>query len=111
MPDNLATPMTLEQLSQKEYFANWEQSAEIISKAKHIVLEAIQNMRLLESDADYDDKAEIIVDAVLRFNELNEANDNFIETVEHESIRESLLAVAEAVGLEPEEDLLEDRDW
>jgi hypothetical protein len=111
MPDNLATPMTLEQLSQREYFADWSQSSEIISKAKQIVLETIQNMRQLESDSDYDDKAEIIIDAVLRFNDLNEANDNFIETIERESIRESLFVVAEAVGLEPEEDLLEDRDW
>jgi hypothetical protein len=112
MAENLATqPITLEQLSQIEYFADWGQSSDIISKAKQIVLETIQNMQLLESDADYDDKAEIIIDAVLRFNALNEDNDNFIETVERASICESLLAVAGAVGLEPDEDLLKDRDW
>jgi hypothetical protein len=103
--------MTLEQLRQKDYFADWGQSADIISKAKQIVLETIQNMRLLESDSDYDDKAEIIIDAVLRFNDLNEDNDNFIETIERESICQSLLTVAQAVGLEPDEDLLKDRDW
>lgn len=114
MADNLATePMTLEQLSQRDFFADWsdKQSSAVISKAKRIVLEAIQNMRLLESDADYEDKAEIIIDAVLRFNDLNEDNDNFIESVERESICETLLALAQAVGMEPDEELLEERDW
>jgi hypothetical protein len=114
MADHVATqPSTLEQLSQKDYFAGWNgaHGREIISRAKQIILETIESLQRLEPDADYDDKEEIFVDAVLRFNDLNEDYDSFIETMERQSICESLLAVAEAVGLEPDEDLLEDRDW
>lgn len=105
--------LTLTQLSQKDFFASWAgtRSPEIIARAKQIVLEAIQNMQLLDSDADYEDREEIIGDAVLRFNGLNEDNDNFIETPEREAICQQLLDIAEAAGIEPDEELLNDRDW
>src|ERR1700722_1143623 len=104
---------SLEKLKEHEAFSSWEGtwSSDIVDPCRAILHTAIDELRNLPKDAIDEVKKAVITSAVIKFNDLNDAHDEFIETIEREDIAEELLQIAEAAGLNPDEDLLKARNW
>jgi hypothetical protein len=108
------TPMpSLEKLKEHEAFSSWEGtwSSDIVDPSRAILHATIDGLSQLPADATDEEKKKVITAAVVKFNDLNDAHDEFIETIEREDIAEELLQIAEAAGLKPDEDLLIARNW
>jgi Family of unknown function (DUF5713) len=107
------TMPSLEKLKEHHAFSSWEGtwSSDIVDPCRAILHTTIDELSQLPADATAEAKKKVITSAVIKFNDLNDAHDEFIETIEREDIAEELLQIAEAAGLKPDDDLLVARNW
>ena len=85
---------------------------ENISAVEKALYDFLAKMQKLKENAASKKKLEYVKEIVLKFNDLNEQYDYFIETTEREELVEYILSVAELAGLETKKDITEEwREW
>ncbi|MDM5326748.1 hypothetical protein [Neobacillus sp. CF12] len=85
---------------------------ENISAAEKALNEYLAKIKGLNEKTTQKKLLACVKEIVLKFNQLNEQYDSFIETTEREELVEYILSVAELAGLEKLDDLTEEwREW
>jgi hypothetical protein len=105
---------TLEELRARTPFPQWTGYVEptALRGARRIIRETIDTLIELGPDAPEPARLDEINRCVERFNELDEDEGGFIETIEREDIGELVWEIAELVGLDDYgEELIGGRDW
>jgi len=97
----MANP-SLSALRKEKPFASWEGFVDppIIEKSRKVYEDTIDSLLGLADDAPAEARLAILERYVERFNELDEAHDHFIATIEREDICECFGQIADIVGLD-----------
>lgn len=83
-----------------------------INAAEKALHQYIAKIQRLNENSTQKKQVACVKEIVLKFNELNEQYDYFIETTEREELVEYILSVAELAGLETKDDVTEEwREW
>jgi hypothetical protein len=105
---------SLAELRRETFFKRWNGyvDAANIRAARQLIRTAIDELLALGPDASESEKLDVLHACVEDFNDLNDEDEHFIETIEREHICDVLGKIAERVGLEDyHEHIARGRDW
>jgi hypothetical protein len=106
--------MTYASFRKRKLFEGWTgyPPKKMIAASRKIMKETASKLEALGKDADRGQARAILRDCIVAFNELDEANDNWIETVEREDICQHFYELAHLAGFDDEPQLADEwRDW
>ena len=106
--------ITLESFQKRKLFADWEGHVprKMIAAARKLVKETAARLAALGPKLPRRKARAILRDCVVAFNELDEANDHWIETTEREDIVDAFDILARLAGFADEPELADEwRDW
>ena len=95
------------------HFREWRKMPKgVVQAARELIQEAARELHVLSVGARDADRVDVLRRCVERFNDLDEANGNFIETTEAEDIMNRLARLARLGGLGPAHPLVDQwRRW
>jgi hypothetical protein len=113
--DYIPLPATsLAEFRRQAFFKSWNGYVDPanIRAARQLIRTAIDELLALGPDASEPEKLDVLHACVEGFNDLNDEDEHFIETIEREHICDVLADIAERVGLEDYGGrIARDRDW
>lgn len=112
---------TLEELTKNKPTVEWKQrmdedddlfTDENIAATNEVLNSYTNSLKKLGANTTEEDILECVKEVVIKFNELNDKYDYFIETMEREELCDFIIEAARIAGFESEEDITEEwREW
>jgi len=106
--------MSYDAFRKRKLFSEWEGHvpAEMVAASRNVMLETADKLEALGPEPDRDQARGILRDCIVAFNELDEANDHWIATIEREDICAEFDQLAELAGFDDEPELADEwRDF
>ena len=106
--------MSYDTFRQRPLFQEWEGQVpgEMIAASRKIMLDTAGKLEALGPEPDREQARGLLRDCIVAFNQLDEANDHWITTLEREDICACFDQLAELAGVEDEPELADEwRDW
>ncbi|PUB08245.1 hypothetical protein [Paenisporosarcina sp. OV554] len=112
---------TLKELTKNKPTVEWKQrmdedddlfTDENIAATNEVLNSYTNSLKKLGANTTEEDILECVKEVVIKFNELNDKYDYFIETMEREELCDFIIEAARIAGFESEEDITEEwREW
>jgi hypothetical protein len=106
--------MTYASFRRRKLFKNWTDypPRKMIDASRRIMQETATKLEALGPNPDREQARAILGECILAFNDLDEANDHWIETIEREDICEHFYELAHLAGFDDEPELADEwREW
>jgi hypothetical protein len=109
----LLAKLTLDDLMKKDWFHFWKDDADpqLMDLSKSIIINTILQLKKIEK-INKRNVSKIIKEAVLQFNELDNSNNNFIDTIKREDICDAFSEVGLVIKKQDVDEIVDEwREW